>query len=63
MIRRSSWYMSMGKQEQGGWSQKNDDRGHESGDISGATNYGATAVALRVLEACRAEKRRGEGTL
>lgn len=25
--------------------------------LEGATNYGATAVALRVLEACRAEKR------
>jgi hypothetical protein len=25
--------------------------------LLGATNYGATAVALRVLEACRAEKR------
>lgn len=27
--------------------------------LGGATNYGATAVALRVLEACRAEKKRG----
>lgn len=28
--------------------------------LEGATNYGATAVAHRVLEACRAEKR-GDG--
>ena len=49
---RPSCYMSMEKQEQGG-AQKNDDRGREW--ILGATNYGVPL--LRVLKACRAEKR------
>lgn len=45
--------MSMEKQEQGG-AQKNDDRGR--GWVQGATNYGVPGL-LRVLKACRAEKR------
>lgn len=61
MFRRPSCYMSMEKQEQGGLGGR--PRKMTIVDVKwrrvGATNYGATAVALHGLEACRAEKKRG----
>jgi hypothetical protein len=55
MFRRPSYYIH-GKARTGGGPRKMtivDMKWR----LEGATNYGATAVALRVLEACRAEKR------
>lgn len=62
MFRRPSCYMSMEKQEQGGetWegARKMTIVGMKWRRV-GATNYGATAVALRGLKACRERRRRG----
>lgn len=54
MFRRKTQLLHVHGKARTGGAQKNDDRGHEW--ILGATNYGVPGL-LRILKACRAEKR------